>query len=176
VDVLGSAALNDGPGEGVSGTPREAQRGDEVLREQLRERGLRVTAPRLLTYRTLAELGGHRSADEVYDAVVAGGGRLSRTSVYNALAALVVAGAVLGADAGPGRALFEASATWHHHVVCRVCGRVDDVACLTGEKPCLTADLGSWGTVDEAQVIFRGVCQACRTAAGPPLDGGELEP
>jgi Fe2+ or Zn2+ uptake regulation protein len=138
--------------------------GTTELTQRLREQGLRVTQPRLLTYRALAGLGGHRSADEVYDAVLAAGARTSRTSVYAALAALAGAGAVMAADAGPGRALFEAATTWHHHVVCRVCGRVEDVACLTGEKPCLTADLSGWGSIDEAQVIFRGVCAACQAS------------
>jgi Fur family ferric uptake transcriptional regulator len=134
--------------------------GADALAERLRAAGLRVTRPRLTVYESLASLGGHRSADEVFDAVRATGSRISRTSAYNALEALRGAGVVLGADAGPGRALYEAATEWHHHAVCRVCGEISDIPCLVGEKPCLDAGTG-WGEVDEAQVIFRGVCNRC---------------
>ena len=130
------------------------------LNDRLRQAGLRATQPRLTVYRALESLGGHRSADELYDHVLAGGEQLSRGSVYNALAALTAAGLVLSADAGPGPALYETGTEWHHHAVCRVCGQVTDVACAVGSKPCLSAG-EDWGQIDEAQIIFRGVCAAC---------------
>lgn len=67
-------------------------------------------------------------------------------------------GSVMRADAGPGAAVYEASDAWHHHFVCRVCGGIEDVPCLKGRKPCLEPPPTLGGTVDEAQVIFRGVC------------------
>lgn len=138
--------------------------GQPALEDRLRQAGLRATRPRLAVYRALDSLGGHRSADEVYERVLSGGERLSRASVYNSLAVLADAGLVLHADAGPGRALYETTTVWHHHAVCRICGQVSDVACATGSKPCLaTGD--DWGQIDEAQIIFRGVCSACRKPA-----------
>jgi Fe2+ or Zn2+ uptake regulation protein len=134
-----------------------------LLSERLRAAGLRATRPRLAVYRALADLGGHRAADDVYERVVASGARLSRTSVYNALDALEAARVVLLADAGPGRRLFEVGTTWHHHAVCRHCGQISDIACAVGEKPCLEPDDPDWGDIDEAQIIFRGVCAACRS-------------
>ena len=135
--------------------------GQPALDDRLRQAGLRATRPRLAVHRALDSLGGHRSADEIYERVLANGDTLSRASVYNSLAALADAGLVLHADAGPGRALFETTTVWHHHAVCRICGQVSDVACVTGSKPCLaTGD--DWGQIDEAQIIFRGVCSACQ--------------
>lgn len=132
------------------------------LSERLRAAGLRVTRPRRAVYQALADLGGHRAADDVYERVVASGARLSRTSVYNALDALSAAGVVHLADAGPGRRLFEVGTTWHHHAVCRLCGRISDIACAVGERPCLEPDDPDWGDIEEAQIIFRGVCATCR--------------
>ena len=134
--------------------------GTAALNERLREAGLRATRPRLTVYSALESLGGHRSADEIYDHIVDLGERLSRGSVFNALAALTAAGLVLNADAGPGRALYETATAWHHHAVCRVCGEVSDMDCPVGSKPCLSPG-GDWGHIDEAQIIFRGVCAAC---------------
>jgi Fe2+ or Zn2+ uptake regulation protein len=134
--------------------------GATALNTRLREAGLRATRPRLAVYSALESLGGHRSADEVYDHIVTEGDQLSRASVYNALAALTAAGLVLTADAGPGRALYETATAWHHHAVCRVCGEVSDMDCAIGAKPCLSPG-GEWGQIDEAQIIFRGVCADC---------------
>jgi Fur family ferric uptake transcriptional regulator len=136
-----------------------------ALNERLRQAGLRATQPRLAVYHALESLGGHRTADEVYDRILSSKQRLSRASVYNALAALSATGLILSADAGPGPALYETATEWHHHAVCRICGEVSDVACLTGSKPCLSAG-NAWGEIDEAQIIFRGVCASCSRRAG----------
>jgi Fe2+ or Zn2+ uptake regulation protein len=128
--------------------------------------GLRVTQPRLRVYEALARLGGHRTADEVADAVASAGRHLSRTSVYNALDALRSANLVMVADAGPGATLHEVAGDWHHHFVCRTCGDVVDVPCRAdgGEGPCLHLEVPG-AVVEEAQVILRGTCARC-TAAG----------
>ena len=131
----------------------------------MRRAGLRVTRPRLAVYRALQALGGHRSADAIADHIAAHGDRLPRTSVYNSLESLRDAGLVMVADVGPGRALYEAATSWHHHFVCRRCGLVVDVPCVRGAKPCLEAELAG-AVVDEAQVIFRGLCPGC--ASGEP--------
>jgi Fur family ferric uptake transcriptional regulator len=121
---------------------------------------MRVTRGRIAVFDALVSLGGHRSAHQVHSALVDRGHRLSRTSVYSALEVLARAGLVMAADAGPGRALYEAGGRWHHHAVCRRCGTVSDIECVVGAKPCLEAGEG-WGEVDEAQVIFRGECRRC---------------
>lgn len=127
----------------------------------LRERGLRATRPRLLVYDLLLEVGGHRSADEIFSLLGERGQGIPRMSVYNVVGDLTGAGLLMCADAGPGRALYEAAEVWHHHFVCRDCGRIEDVPCLRGRKPCLDPPDKLRGTVDEAQVIFRGRCFDC---------------
>ncbi len=130
-----------------------------AVEKRLRGADLRATRPRILVYRTLSEIGGHLSVDEVVAALRDRGEDLPRMSVYNVVADLEAAGLVMCADAGPGRALYEVSDVWHHHFVCRVCGTVTDVPCWSGKKPCLKPPTPLPGTIDEAQVIFRGVCE-----------------
>jgi Fe2+ or Zn2+ uptake regulation protein len=127
---------------------------------RLRQAGLRVTRPRLRVLDLLDELPGHHSADEVADALRAQGAPLPRASVYNVLDALVRHGLALGADAGPGRALFESATKPHHHFVCQACGALLDVPCVVGHAACLQPDLPG-ATIAEAQVIFRGRCPRC---------------
>lgn len=134
---------------------------DRDISNRLRSVGLRVTRPRRLVYSTLREAGGHRSVDDIVRLVADRGESLPRMTIYNVVGDLTRAGLVMCADTGPGRALYEAADTWHHHYVCRVCGTVVDVPCMKGEKPCLEPPASIPGSVDEAQVIFRGVCNTC---------------
>ncbi len=53
----------------------------------------------------------------------------------------------------------------HHHLVCRTCDRMVDVDCAVGEVPCLTP-VDDWSfAVDEAEVIYWGICPDCQAAA-----------
>lgn len=129
---------------------------------QLRAAGLRVTPQRLAVLDALASLGGHRTADEVAAALRDGGRPIPRATPYHVLGTMADAGVLLVADAGPGVSRFEIATPWHHHLVCRACGRVVDVPCVGGRRPCLDADLPG-AVVEEAQVIFRGLCPSCAT-------------
>ena len=140
--------------------PRTDRQVSGDLVQRLRAAGLKATQPRLLVLHLLQELGGHRSADDLVEELRARGTPLSRASVYNALAALLTHGLVMLTDAGPGRALYEPAGRWHHHFSCRRCGEIRDVACVVGAKPCLNPEDVD-GNVDEAQVIFRGICGNC---------------
>jgi len=122
----------------------------------------------VLVYEVLREVGGHRSVDEVVTLLAERGHRIPRMSVYNVVRDLTASGVLMYADTGPGPALYEASDAWHHHFVCRVCGTVMDVPCRKGTKPCVEPPPEIRGTVDEAQVIFRGRCEACAQADRNP--------
>lgn len=111
----------------------------------------------------MRDLRGHRSAEEISEHLDAQGERLPRASVYDSPEALRDSGLVMMADVGPGRAVYEAADACHHHFVCGHRGVVVDVACVRGRKPCLEAELPG-AAIDEAQVVFRGVC-ATRAAA-----------
>ena len=50
----------------------------------------------------------------------------------------------------------------HHHLVCRECGRTVDVDCVVGAGPCLTPHDAGGFAVDEAEVVFWGLCPGCR--------------
>jgi Fe2+ or Zn2+ uptake regulation protein len=135
----------------------------------LRAAGLRVTPQRLAVLRILEAQGGHRTADELAAALRMAGTPLPRASLYHALATMASAGAILVADAGPGTARYEVADAWHHHLVCRRCGAIIDVPCITGAKPCLDAALPG-ARIDEAQVIFRGLCATCAAADEVPRE------
>jgi Fur family ferric uptake transcriptional regulator len=52
----------------------------------------------------------------------------------------------------------------HHHLICRTCGKAVDVDCAIGQAPCLTAAETSGYQIDEAEVIYWGICPECLAA------------
>ncbi len=143
---------------------------EESIESRLRGAGLRVTGPRVRVFNLLKSLGGHHSADDLAQRMSGDENAMSRASVFNVLHDLTNAGLIMLSDAGPGRAFYEASDTWHHHFVCRKCGAIIDVPCAKEVKPCLNPMLPGPGfSVDEAQVIFRGLCPSCNPEVAPGI-------
>ena len=101
---------------------------------------MRVTTTRIAVFEEL--LGaGHLDADAIALRVAERLGGVSRQTVYDALRVLCEIGLVRRIEpAGSPAALYETRvADNHHHVVCRACGTVADIDCVTGSAPCLDA-------------------------------------
>ena len=102
----------------------------------------------------------------VADTVRSDIGSISKQAVYDALGVLVAGGLVRRIQPAGSPARFEARvADNHHHVICRTCGRMDDVDCAVGAAPCLTAVDDKGFEIDEAEVIYWGRCPACAASA-----------
>jgi len=130
----------------------------------LRQHGLHVTPQRLAVLRAVADQP-HSTADDIAVTVRAGIGAISRQAVYDALAVLSDKGILRRIQPAGSPARYEDRIDDnHHHVICRACGRMVDVDCAVGERPCLTASDDSGYEVDEAEVIFWGRCPECVAA------------
>jgi Fur family ferric uptake transcriptional regulator len=131
----------------------------------LSQRGIQVTAQRVAVLRAVASRP-HIPADSVAEIVRAQIGAISRQSVYDALGVLVAEGLIRRIQPSGSPARFEARVgDNHHHVICRVCGRTDDVDCAVGFAPCLTAVDDRGYEIDEAEVIYWGRCPECASRA-----------
>ncbi|GAB2652443.1 fur family transcriptional regulator FurA3 [Saccharopolyspora gloriosae] len=141
-----------------------------ALRSRLRDAGLRVTKPRVAVLRWLAG-HPHSTADQAVSAVRPELGGVSTQAVYDVLRACTAAGLLRRIEPAGHPARFEArTADNHHHLVCRRCGRTEDVDCVHGAAPCLTPSDSAGYAVDEAEVVYWGVCPDCRSAARPTGD------
>jgi len=131
---------------------------------ELRGAGLRVTAARVALLETVRD-GDHLGVEAITSGVRERIGHVSLQAVYDALHALTDAGLVRRIEPAGSPARFEGRVSDnHHHVVCRSCGAVADVDCAVGEAPCLTASDDHGFAIDEAQVIYWGLCPGCSTA------------
>src|SRR2546430_12098501 len=96
--------------------------------EQLRDRGLRVTRPRLTVLDILAE-GGHLEVDEIATRVRTRLDSVSTQAVYDVLGALARAGLARRIEPAGSPARFEArTGANHHHAVCPGSGHIPDPA------------------------------------------------
>ncbi|MGV9939594.1 Fur family transcriptional regulator [Streptomyces sp. NPDC003401] len=140
----------------TSGTPSTA--------DELRGAGLRVTAARVALLDTV-RAGDHLGVEAIAAGVRERVGHISLQAVYEALHALTAAGLLRRLEPPGSPARFEGRVgDNHHHLVCRSCGAIADVDCAVGHAPCLTASDHRGFSVDEAEVIYWGLCPDCSGA------------
>jgi Fe2+ or Zn2+ uptake regulation protein len=127
----------------------------------LRGAGLRVTRPRVAVL-TAVHQHPHADTDSIIHVVRGDLVAVSRQAVYDVLRALTTAGLVRRIEPAGSLARYEARVgDNHHHVVCRSCGEIADVDCAVGDTPCLTASHDHGYSIDEAEVVYWGLCTDC---------------
>jgi Fur family ferric uptake transcriptional regulator len=129
--------------------------------DQLRAADLRVTRPRLAVLEAV-HAHPHSDTESIFGAVRSDLPEVSRQAVYDVLAALTTAGLIRRFQPSGSLARYESRVgDNHHHVVCRSCGVIADVDCAVGDAPCLTAADDNGFSIDEAEVVYWGLCPQC---------------
>ena len=133
----------------------------------LRGADLRVTRPRLAVL-TAVHQHPHADTDTIIAAVREHLATVSHQAVYDVLRALTTAGLVRRIEPAGSVARYEARVgDNHHHAVCRSCGAIADVDCAVGDTPCLTASDDQGFRINEAEVVYWGLCPNCASAVPP---------
>ena len=133
----------------------------EDLVTALRARGMRVTPQRVIVHRALRELDRHVTADELLDAV---GDRLPNVSlptIYATLDLLEELGMVRRVQRA-GTTLFDPRTDAHHHLVCTVCGSIEDLASELDTVALERAAGASGFAPERVEAVVHGRCAACR--------------
>jgi Fur family transcriptional regulator, stress-responsive regulator len=133
------------------------------LERMLRGASLRVTRPRVAV---LAAVRDHPHADthSIIGLVREDLGEVSHQAVYDVLRALTAAGLVRRIQPSGSVARYESRVgDNHHHVVCRSCGAIADADGTLGTTPHLTTSGDHGYAIDEAEVIYWGLCSGCST-------------
>jgi Fe2+ or Zn2+ uptake regulation protein len=138
----------------------------EALTDLFRAHGRKITAQRQCIFRALEGDVTHPSAERVHEKVRQEMPTVSLKTVYQTLNDLAELGAISVLDVGTGSARFDPNVeTVHHHLVCRSCGKVRDLAAeFPGVRVSRRAAKGF--AVESAEVVFRGQCDECRTTPG----------
>jgi Fur family transcriptional regulator, ferric uptake regulator len=124
--------------------------------------GTRPTRQRRAVANALQSLDDFRSAQEIHEALKAGGDNVGLSTVYRALQAMADAGELDMLRSEAGEAVYRrCSGSHHHHLVCRSCGATVEVEGPTVERwtRAVAAEHG-YADVSHTLEIF-GTCSRC---------------
>ena len=139
-------------------------RSPDQLVTAFRASGRKVTPQRERIFSILHDNPRHPTAEAVHAAVVADMPSVSLRTVYSTLHELAEMGELRQIELGTGSARFDPNVVDHHHLVCDVCGAVQD---LDTEFPgvALGSDNPYGFVVDATEIVFRGRCRQCATTS-----------
>ena len=129
------------------------------LVDAFRANGLKITPQRHLLFELLHDNGEHPTAEALFTAASVRMPGISLRTVYQTLTDLSAMGELhqLAFDTGP--AHFDPNVTDHHHVVCDVCGAIQDV--YVDGTDHLTIEGAPDFRSDALSIVFRGTCASC---------------
>ncbi len=132
------------------------------LSDILRERGYRLTPQRMIVLEAIEGADYHISAEEIHTKAHAKYPHINISTVYRTLELLKELGLVAETDLGGGRLIYHpVGKAHHHHLVCRKCGKVQDIDESVFER--LRDEIGQKYGFDaefEHMAIF-GTCRSC---------------
>jgi Fe2+ or Zn2+ uptake regulation protein len=131
------------------------------LTAALRDRGMRITPQRVVVHRALQELGRHVTADELLDAV---GDRLPNVAlptIYATLELFEELGMVRRVQRA-GTSLFDPRTDVHHHLICTVCGSIEDLDAELDTTALERAAASRGIDCERVEAVVHGRCAACR--------------
>ena len=137
---------------------------DEELTALLRARGQRVTPQRLVIHRVLRQRGRHLTAEDVREAVKHDLPGTSTPTVYATLDLLADLGLVRRIHVGAGPTLYDARTDTHHHTICTICGRVDDLDGPADLSTLVRAARSAGFDPVQIDLSVSGLCPACAGA------------
>jgi Fur family transcriptional regulator, stress-responsive regulator len=136
------------------------------VEQLLRGASLRVTRPRMAVLTAVYD-NPHADTDSIISAVRTDLADVSKQAVYDVLNALTANGLIRRIEPAGSVARYESRVgDNHHHAVCRSCGAIVDVDCAVGDTPCLIASDDHGFSIDEAEVVYWGLCPDCATQPG----------
>ncbi|GGL90612.1 Fur family transcriptional regulator [Glutamicibacter protophormiae] len=132
------------------------------IEQVLKEASMRVTQPRVAVLAAVTA-NPHADTETIISAVHEEHPHVSHQAVYDSLKLFTSLGVVRQIQPQGHIARYETRVgDNHHHVVCRRCGHLADVDCSVGASPCLHASDDHGFQIDEAEVIYWGICPDCQ--------------
>ena len=125
-----------------------------------KDTGFKQTPQRLAIMEYLRENKGHPSAEEIYRAVAGRFPTMSFSTVYNTLQVLKRKGMVIELSIDPGRKRFDATPSYHHHLICISCRKIVDIERQFPIR--LGQDDADGFEVVGNHIEFYGICAECR--------------
>ena len=129
---------------------------------RFRRHAVRLTRQRAAIYAALVGTTCHPTADDLYRMVTREHPMMSRNTVYYTLGVLRKAGLVQEVNVGHEVARFDGNVTMHHHLICVLCGRIEDVMDEALDRVEISNRQAKGFHVIGHRVEFHGYCTGCR--------------
>ena len=130
------------------------------IETRVREAGLKLTPQRFAVLEFLIKTPEHPTADQIGAELNLHFPRASRATIYNTLNALRDAGLIHEVYVDGSVARYDTNLDEHHHFVCRVCDRLEDVP-LSLITTLPESNLGAGYAIENYEIVLRGVCPSC---------------
>lgn len=140
------------------------------ISEELRNSGLKATAPRLRILE-LFQTGQHKhlTAEELYRVLHDEGIDIGMATVYRVLMQFVEAGILLRSHFESTTTIFELNQGTHHdHLVCTGCGKMEEFVDEEIERLQIEIASARGFTIKEHTLSLYGTCAACTSNPPPP--------
>jgi Fe2+ or Zn2+ uptake regulation protein len=139
-------------------------RDDAELSELLRERRLRATSQRVVMHRLLRVRDRHVTAEELLSEASEQLPGVSLPTVYATLELFEQLGIVRRVNGGGGTLLWDTRAEAHGHMICRRCGRIEDMEIPVDLERARRVAARAGFEPDRAEVVVSGLCRECSAA------------
>lgn len=143
-------------------TPEMQKKKMEAFTAACRERGISVTAQRLAIFNELSSTDSHPNAEEMYGHLRKNFPAMSLATVYKTLDTLERHHFVTKTRATGEKARYDANTKPHHHLICRSCGRIQDLYDSRLDKHFRLKRPVANFEVTDYRVDFQGICGDCR--------------
>lgn len=133
----------------------------------MRQRGYRVTPQRQFILEAIHDSGGHTTLDDICERVQAKAPAINKATVYRTLDFLCQLRIVASSEIG-GRRVYEIVGEHpHHHLVCRSCGKEQQITDKELRHLFDGIEKAQGFTVDMEHLILLGWCRECRISGTP---------
>lgn len=125
-------------------------------------RTLNLTSQRQAVYDVVREAHDHPTAADVMNRLMERGYNLAYGTVYNSLRYLTDKELIRELKLGEAASRYDGRMDDHQHIICQVCGRVDEVMSEVPDDWTETVAHETGYTIAHAHVVFGGVCKECQ--------------
>lgn len=136
----------------------------EKLISKYKSTGFKLTPQRLAILKILEGNTNHPTADDIFRQLKETYPTVSFATVYNTIQALRDRGDLLEITIDPQRKHFDPNPEPHHHIMCTVCRKIDDIFVDYSAALKLPEEIKNGYRLLGNHVDFYGVCEDCRGA------------
>ncbi len=130
--------------------------------EQLNSAGLKATIQRLAILKYIAGTG-HSSIDDIYENIIQEHPSISLATVYKNIQMLIEADILTEVPLTGSKSKYEIKKQEHIHLVCQVCGSVEDRVLEESGQTCIVSLIPAESfAIKHSQLNLYGICKGCQ--------------